>query len=145
MLCGHKNRKFYKNKKWCQWVFALRNHTLFFNIHMFFVLEPFENPISEMVLFAYFHLNHRKTLWVHDFKNLSDSKNIDFEVRSVSLEVRSDAVLGVVLGWVWFCMSLDTRPALWKPMWFATKIERKEEKHVFLVNSRIFVKAITLW
>ena len=76
---------------------------------------------------------------------MSDSKNIDFKVRSVSLEVRSDAVLGVVLWWVWFCMSLNTRPALWKPMWFARKMERKKEKHDFLVNLRIFVKAITLW
>ena len=119
---------------------------------MFFVPEPFENPISEIVLFAYFPLNHRKTLWGHDFKNLSDSKNIDsgvrsvsLEVRSVSLEVRSDAVLGVVLWLVWFCMSLNTRTALWKSMWLVKQTGEKRGKQDFLVNSRFFVKAITLW
>ena len=112
---------------------------------MFFVPEPFENPIHKFLIFTYFLILETETLWVNNLKNVSDSKNIDFKVRLVSLEVRSDVVLGVVLWWVWFWMSLNTRPALWKPMWFAIKIERKKEKHDFLVNSRIFVKAITLW
>ena len=72
---------------------------------MFFVPEPFENPIHKILIFMYFLILYTETLWVNDLKNVSDSKNIDFKVRSVSLEVRSDVVLGVVLWWVWFCMS----------------------------------------
>mgnify|MGYP003710196037 CR=1 FL=1 len=46
---------------------------------------------------------------------------------TVSSEGRSNVLLGVVLWWVWFCMSLKIRPALWKSMWLTKKLVKTKK------------------
>ena len=109
----------------------------------------YKNPlktIPNILVFYTFRSNNTPTVprqktWKY-LPNMIFSVNASSKVtETVSMEGRSDALLGVVLWWVWFCMSF----ILAQP--FENRLDlqknwKKVEKTWFY---RIFVRAITLW